>query len=65
MVKDYNCEILYHLGKVNVVTDALSRGGQDRWSCLRQMAPELATELTRSNIELVIGGLTDLSLESS
>ncbi|KAA0052359.1 pol protein [Cucumis melo var. makuwa] len=25
LVKDYNCEILYHLGKANVVADALSR----------------------------------------
>ena len=24
MVKDYDCEILYHLGKANVVVDALS-----------------------------------------
>ena len=24
VVKDYNCEILYHLGKANVVVDALS-----------------------------------------
>ena len=25
VVKDYDCEILYHLGKANVVVDALSR----------------------------------------
>lgn len=25
MVKDYDCEILYHPGKANVVVDALSR----------------------------------------
>ncbi|TYK19165.1 ty3-gypsy retrotransposon protein [Cucumis melo var. makuwa] len=25
LVKDYNCEILYHLGKANIVADALSR----------------------------------------
>ena len=25
MVKDYDCEILYHLGKAKVVADALSR----------------------------------------
>ena len=39
-----------------MVIDALSRGGQDRRSCLRQMAPRMATKFTRSYIELVIGG---------
>ena len=65
LVKDYDCEILYHPGKANVVADALSRKGPDRLSCLRSMAPELATELTRSEIELVIGGLPNISLEST
>jgi hypothetical protein len=27
LIKYYNCEILYHLGKANVVADALSRQG--------------------------------------
>ena len=25
LLKDYDCSILYHLGKVNVIADALSR----------------------------------------
>ena len=65
LVKDYDCEILYHPGKTNVVGDALSRRGPDRLNCLRQMASELATELTRSDIELVIGRLANISLEST
>jgi hypothetical protein len=28
LIKDYNCYILYHLGKANVVADALSRKSQ-------------------------------------
>ena len=65
LVNDYDCEILYHLGKANVVAYALSRRGPDRLNCLRQMASELATELTRSDIELVIGRLANISLEST
>ena len=65
LVKDYDCEILYLPGKANVVIDALSRRGPDRLSYLRQMAPELASELTRADIELVTGGLANISLESS
>ena len=65
LVKDYDCEILYHPGKANVVADALSRRGLDRLSYLRQMAPELASELTRANIELVTSGLANISLGSS
>ena len=48
-----------------MVADALSRRGPDRLNCLRQMASELATELTRSDIELVIGRLANISLEST
>ena len=35
LVKDYDCEILYHPGKPNVVEDALSRRGPDRLNYLR------------------------------
>ena len=35
VVKDYDCEILYHPGKANVVTDALSR--KSTGSSIREM----------------------------
>ena len=52
LLKDYDCEILYHLGKVIVVADALSRRGAStvavlvqEWSLLEQLS-----ELTISNL---------------
>ena len=65
LVKDYDYEILYHLRKANVVVDALSRRAPDILKSLRSMAPELATELTRAEIDFVIGGLANISLEST
>lgn len=48
VVKDYDCEILYHRGKANVVVDALSRraeGAPMRDICMRLtvMTPVLDT----------------------
>ena len=33
LIKDYDCEILYHPGKANVVADALSRKAHVRLLC--------------------------------
>ena len=65
LVKDNDCEILYHPGKANVVDDALSRRGPSRVGCMRPMVPELAAELSRANIELVVGRLANITLEST
>ena len=45
LFKDFDCKILHHLGKVNVVADALSRRGASmatmmvqEWKLLEQMS---------------------------
>ncbi|KAJ9566564.1 hypothetical protein OSB04_002530 [Centaurea solstitialis] len=49
VIKDYDCEILYHPGKANVVADALSRKG----SILLLRVPCMRMTVTTSLIELI------------
>lgn len=65
LVKDYDYEILYCPGKGNIVVYALSSRGPSRVGCIRPMIPELATELSKADIELVIGRLANITLEST
>ena len=65
LVKDYDCEILYHPGKANVVADALSRKGQSQLSAMKQISQQVATEMTRAQIELVVGKLANITLQST
>ena len=52
-MKDY--DILYHPGKANVVADALGRRGPGQLHSMRPMAKEIAEDMVRSEIELVVG----------
>ena len=50
MVNDYDCEIVYHSGKTNMVADVLSRRVVSiprRGSCMRVMITSLLLELVR------------------
>ena len=62
LVKDYDCEILYHQGKANVVADALSRKGLRQIHGMRLIARELADDMTRAGIELLVGQLANITL---
>jgi len=53
-LKDYDFELLYHLGKANVVADALSRK-QVHMSSMMVKELELIEKLRDMNLELQIG----------
>ena len=60
LVKDYDCDILYHPGKANVVADALSRRGSGQLFSSVQISRELVDEMARAKIELVVGRLANM-----
>jgi hypothetical protein len=53
LIKDYELEIHYHLGKANVVADALSRKSQVNMMAARPMPYELAKEFNRLSLEFL------------
>ena len=66
LIKDYDCTINYHLGKANIVADALSR--KDKLKMLIS-AEELIQEFERSELEVKISGqggekLLEIQIES-
>ncbi|KAA0066367.1 retrotransposon protein, putative, Ty3-gypsy subclass [Cucumis melo var. makuwa] len=65
LVKDYDCEILYHPGKANVVADALTRKVSHSVVLITKQAP-LLRDFERTKIvvsvEEVISQLTQLSI---
>ncbi|KAL0541199.1 hypothetical protein IC582_021238 [Cucumis melo] len=57
LVKDYDCEILYHPGKANVVADALSRKVSHSAALITRQAP-LRQDLERAEIAVSVGAVT-------
>ncbi|KAL4038651.1 hypothetical protein IC575_002274 [Cucumis melo] len=57
LVKDYNCEILYHPGKANVVADALSRKVSHSAALITRQAL-LHRDLERAEIAVSVGAVT-------
>ncbi|KAL0546768.1 hypothetical protein IC582_016681 [Cucumis melo] len=57
LVKDYDCEILYHPGKANVVADALSRKVSHSAALITRQAP-LHRDLERAEIAVSVGTVT-------
>jgi hypothetical protein len=50
LIKDYELEIHYHLGKANVVADALSRKSQVNMLVAHPMSYELVKEFDRLSL---------------
>jgi hypothetical protein len=53
LIKDYELEIHYHLGKANVVADTLSRKSQVNMMAAHPMPYELAKELDRLSLRFL------------
>ena len=54
LIKDYDCTIEYHLGKANVVADALSRGPESSLSHMRSSYLPLLVDLRALGVILEV-----------
>jgi hypothetical protein len=66
LIKDYDLDIQYHLGKANVVADALSRKGQTSMLIGHLLPQELCWEMAQLNLGIVASSETlTLEIEST
>ena len=66
LLKDYDCEILYHPGKANVVADALSRKGMISFMMVREW--ELLEQFAKLSVSVEttdVGFIASLQIEPS
>ena len=63
LVKDYDCEILYHPGKANRVADALSRKSTAAVMSIQTMPKMLQWDIQRMDLEIISGKLSTLTLQ--
>ena len=63
LVKDYDCEILYHPGKANRVADALSRKSTATVMSIRMMPEMLQKDIQKLDMEVISGQLSTLTLQ--
>jgi hypothetical protein len=53
LIKDYDLEIHYHLGKANLVADALSRKKHEHAAIVTQLPDELVEDFRRLNLGII------------
>ena len=63
LVKDYDCEILYHLGKANRVADALSRKTMTKLMSIQGLPKLQQNDINSLRMELIEGQLSILTLQ--
>ncbi|KAL5560227.1 hypothetical protein UlMin_036438 [Ulmus minor] len=63
LVKDYDCEILYHPGKANKVADALSRKSSATLMSITELPKALQEEIHKLDLELITGQVSTLTLQ--
>jgi hypothetical protein len=64
LIKDYDLEVHYHLGKANVVADALSQKSQCNCILMDSRINTLCDELSKMKIEVIpSGALSHISVE--
>ena len=56
LIKDYDLEVHYHIGKANVVADALSRKSQCHCLSVEPFNETLCQEMIKLNLEMVSQG---------
>ena len=64
LVRDYDCEIMYHPEKANKVPDALSRKSTASLMVIIEMSNPLRTEMERFVLKLLSGQLSALTITS-
>jgi hypothetical protein len=66
LIKDYDLEVHYHPGKVNVVADALSRKAHCHCLSITAFSDTLCNQMRKLNLEIIPqGSLNLLSIEST
>ncbi|KAL5556871.1 hypothetical protein UlMin_039107 [Ulmus minor] len=63
LVKDYDCEILYHPGKANRVADALSRRTPAALMSIQALPKALQEDVQKLELELIMGQMSTLTLQ--